>query len=285
VFAAAAGAERVIELLDEEPRVTDRDGAAAIGRARGVVELDDVTFAYPGEAVPALDGVSLRAEPGETVALVGPSGAGKSTVAKLLLRLYDPDAGVVRLDGRDLRDVTMASLRENIAVLMQETLVLQASARENIGVGRPGASDAEIEAAARAAGAHEFLSALPEGYDTVLDARGRRLSGGQRQRVAIARALVRDAPVLILDEPSTGLDELARRRLAEPLRRLTRGRTAIVISHDMMTVRDADRIVVLEAGRVVETGAHDELMARGGAYARLFRERARGADVPEAAVR
>jgi ABC-type multidrug transport system fused ATPase/permease subunit len=274
VFAAAAGAERVIELLDEEPRVADREGAPAIGRARGLVELRDVTFRYPGADRPALDGVSLHVEPDERVALVGPSGAGKSTLAKMVLRLHDPDAGIVRLDGRDVREITMVSLRANVAVLMQETLVLQATARENIAIGRPSAGDAEIRAAARAAGADEFLQALPDGYDTMLDARGRNLSGGQRQRVAIARALIRDAPVLILDEPSTGLDELSRRRIAEPLRRLMRGRAAIVISHDLLTVRDADRIVVLDAGRVVETGSHEELLGAGGLYARLVREQA-----------
>jgi ATP-binding cassette, subfamily B, bacterial len=270
IFQAAAGAERVIELLDEKPRIVDRPNPVVIDRARGVAELEDVTFTYPGAAEPVLRNVALRAEPGQTVALVGRSGSGKTSLAKLLLRFYDPDAGTVRLDGRDVRDLELASLRRNVSLLLQETPVLHGTVRDNIAFARPDATDAEIRAAAEAAGAAEFVEALPEGYDTDLGERGRRLSGGQRQRVAIARALLADAPVLVLDEPSTGLDAEARSALEEPLRRLMRDRTTIVISHDLMTVRDADQILVLDGGRVAERGRHEELVAAGGRYARMW---------------
>ncbi len=269
-FRALAGAERVIELLDEKPRVRERPGARALGRARGTVRFDEVTLTYPGAEAPALAAVSLDVAPGETLALVGPSGAGKSTLARLLIRLYDPDEGAVRIDGHDLRDLTLASLRENVAILFQDALALHGSVAENIALGRPEASREEIEAAARAANAHEFIAALPAGYDTDIGSRGGRLSGGQRQRIAIARALLADTPVLLLDEPTTGLDAAARESLLAPLRTLTRERTTIVVSHDLLMAREADRIAVLDGGRLVDIGDHDTLVARGGLYAQLW---------------
>ena len=250
IFAAAAGAERVLELLDERPTVADRPGALALGRARGAVALEDVRFRYPRAERDALAGIDLAVAPGETVALAGPSGAGKSTLARLLLRFDDPAAGAVRLDGHDVRDLTLSSVRANVGLLLQETLLPDVTVGEAIAQGRPGATAADVEAAARAAGAHDFVAALPAGYDTRLGQRGRTLSGGQRQRLAIARALVRDTPVLVLDEPTTGLDAAAKALLLGPLRALAAGRTTIVISHDPDVLAWADRVVTIEAGRV-----------------------------------
>ena len=270
IHAASASAERVIELLDRQPLVADRPGAVQLARARGRLVADDVSFRYPGSSANALQAVSFHVEPGQAIALVGPSGAGKSTMAKLLLRFYDPTAGHILLDGYDLCDVTLESLREQVAVVLQETLVFDGTIRENIAFGRPGATEAEIEAAARLADVHEFIASLPEGYDTSVGQKGRRLSGGQRQRIAIARAMVRDAPLLLLDEPTTGLDGETGWRILGPLRRLMDGRTTIVISHNLLTVRDADEILVLDQGRIVERGRHDDLLGAGGTYARRY---------------
>ncbi|MGV9338487.1 ABC transporter ATP-binding protein [Streptomyces sp. NPDC003688] len=271
VTAATAGAERLVEVLDAQPSVADPRQETEAGRPDGTVEVRGVSFRYPGAARTALTGLSFTVSPGELVIITGPSGAGKSTVSKLLLRFYDPDAGDILLDGVPLRDFPLARLREYVTLLPQETLVLHDTVRANIACGRPGASAGAIEAAARAADAHDFITRLPDGYDTEVDPNSARLSGGQLQRLAIARAILRDGPVLVLDEPTTGLDSMAARRIVRPLRRLMAGRTTIMITHDLNLAPDADRILVVDRGRIVETGRHHELLARGGAYARLHR--------------
>jgi ABC-type multidrug transport system fused ATPase/permease subunit len=271
IFAASAGAERILEFLDQEPSVRERSRPVRLPRSRGRVELEAVSFSYPGAAIPVLRDLSLRVEPGETVALVGPSGAGKSTVAKLVLRFYDPEAGAVRLDGHDLRELRLEDLRANIALLLQETLVFEGSIRDNIAYGRRGASEEEVLAAARSADVDRFVREVPDGYDTPVGEKGRRLSGGQRQRVAIARAMVRRAPLLLLDEPTTGLDVESGQRVLGPLRRLMEGRSTLIISHNLLTVREADRILMLDDGEIVEEGSHDELLGREGPYATLWR--------------
>ncbi len=269
VQGAAAGARRVLALLDVRPEVEDTPGAAPLpGRAWGRVVFEHVSFAYrAGE--PALRDVSLDARPGETLAIVGASGAGKTTLASLVVRFYDPVAGRISLDGYDVRALTLRSLRENVALVLQDPVVFGATIRENIAYGRPDASVEDIEGAARAANAHEFILALPQGYDTVVGERGVTLSGGQRQRLAIARAFVKDAPVLILDEPTSSLDAENERAVLDALARLMKGRTTLIIAHRMSTIRGADRIVVLHEGCVVEEGTHGELLARGDVYARL----------------
>jgi subfamily B ATP-binding cassette protein MsbA len=271
LYEATAGAERVIEFLDQKPSVTEQEDAFTLKRARGHIEFDSVHFTYPGSEREALSDFSFEVGPGEVLALVGPSGSGKSTVAKLLLRFYDPDSGSILLDGHDVTDITLHSLRENVAVLLQETLVFDGSVRENIAYGKLEANEEEIVAAAKAAGAHEFIEALPEGYDTVIGQKGRLLSGGQRQRLAIARAMIRDAPILVLDEPTTGLDARSSENVMVPLQRLMEGRTTIVISHNLLTVRDATRILVLEDGRITERGTHRDLLETNGNYAHLYR--------------
>ncbi|MFE7467151.1 ABC transporter ATP-binding protein [Streptomyces sp. NPDC057499] len=274
--AATAGAERLMEILDAEPAVTDPAGSVPEpprGRALGEVEARKVFFHYPGSDERVLQDLSFTASPGELLVLTGPSGAGKSTLAALLLRFYDPDTGTVLLDGVPLDRLPLTYLRRNVTLLPQDTLVLHDTIEENIGCGSPGASHDDVVRAARAADADAFVEALPEGYDTVISTGTSRLSGGQLQRIAIARAMLRDAPVLLLDEPTTGLDRLAAERILEPLRRLAKGRTTIVITHDLALAADADRILVLDEGRLVESGTHAQLLGRSGLYATLFERR------------
>ncbi len=262
-----AAAARVYAVIDAPVHVADSSGAQDLGRARGDVTFADVAFAYPG-AAPALAGLSLTAKAGETIAIVGPSGAGKSTVFSLLMRLYDSSAGAISVDGRDVRDVTLASLRRNMSLVSQDAFLFDVSIRENIALGRPGATQAEIEAAARAA-ACDFIEDLPRRWDTPAGEGGRNLSGGQRQRIALARALVSDAPILLLDEATSALDSESEARIQQALALLAGKRTVLVIAHRLATVRKADRIFVLAEGRCVESGAHDQLVAQGGLYANL----------------
>ncbi len=263
-----AAAQRIFQVLDVEPMIRDRPGAAPLNIAGGEIRFDSVRFGYASGVV-ALDGVSLTVPAGHTVALVGASGAGKSTILNLIPRFFDVKEGSIAIDGQDVRSVTLASLRGAVALVSQEISLFDDTVRANIGYGRLGAPDAEIEAAARAAGAEGFIGELPQGYDTLVGEHGVRLSGGQRQRLAIARAMLKDAPILLLDEATSSLDSESERQVQAALRELIRGRTTLVIAHRLSTVQGADLICVVDRGRIVESGRHAELLARNGFYARL----------------
>ncbi|MGA2132114.1 MAG: ABC transporter ATP-binding protein [Bryobacteraceae bacterium] len=266
---AQVGYERIREVLEIEGEVRDLPGARPAPMLRGAIEFDNVSFSYQPE-YPVLHNVSFRIEPGQVAALVGPTGAGKTTIISMIPRFYDPTSGVVRIDGADIRRFRMQSLRRQMSFVLQETLLFHAPVWNNIAYGRPGASRADILRAAEMANANEFIEKMPQGYDTIIGERGATLSGGQRQRIAIARAIIRNTPILVLDEPSTGLDAAAEKLVFEALDRLMEGRTSIVIAHRLSTIRRAGIIFVVKDGAILEKGVHEELLNEGGLYAELY---------------
>ena len=270
---AAGATERLIELLNADDAVVDPVNPVAVPDTQAAeITFDDVTFAYPGRpGISALAGVSLTVKAGESVALVGPSGAGKSTVIQLLQRFYDPQQGAIKIDGVDLRDMARADFRRHVALVPQDPVIFADTARENIRFGRPDATDAEVIEAAKAAAAHDFLMALPDGYDSDVGERGVMLSGGQKQRIAIARAILRDAPILLLDEATSALDAESERLVQAAVEDLARTRTTLIVAHRLATVKKADRIVVFDGGKIIASGTHDDLVAQDGLYARLAR--------------
>lgn len=279
---AGVSLDEIIRILDLREHLEDAPDAEDVGAVSGEVMFEDVRFGYDG-AAPLLHGINLSAKPGEMVAIVGPSGSGKTTLMALLMRFYDPREGRVLLDGRDLRGLKQAALRRNIGVVLQDTLLFNDTLRANIAYGKPEATDAEIEAAAKAANCHDFIMALPDGYNTMAGERGSLLSGGERQRVAIARALLKNPPILILDEATSALDAESEELVQRAIERLMAGRTTFVIAHRLATVTNADRIIVLQNGKIAEVGPHRELLARGGYYASLVRRQSLGLIANDAA--
>ncbi len=267
---ATAGARRCFEVLDREDDVRDAPSAVEIQSTKAAIAFDQVSFRY-NETTPILHDIDLRISPNQIVALVGGTGAGKSTLLSLVPRFYDPSAGVVSLDGRDVRQITKKSLRDKIAIVLQDTLLFSTTIRENIAYGRPGATDAQIREAARRAQADDFISRLPNGYDSPVGERGGHLSVGQRQRIGIARAFLKDAPILLLDEPTSALDPTTEAAIMETIKELMHGRTTLIVTHRLATIHNVDEIVVLEHGRIIEQGRGPQLVARGGAYAKLYR--------------
>lgn len=286
ILQAGVSSERVFEILDTEPNVKDKQGAIELGKVQGHVKFNNVVFGYE-TGLPVLHGISLEARPNETIALVGPTGAGKSSIINLLCRFYDVDEGEILVDGIDIRDVTVESLRRNMGIVLQDTFIFSGTVRDNIRYGRLDATDEEVERAAKIVGAHDFIMRLPDGYDTEVRERGSRLSVGQRQLLSFARALLADPRILILDEATSSVDAYTEYLIQKALEKLFEGRTSIVIAHRLSTIRNADRIYVIQDGRVAEVGNHEELMAKGGLYKSLYEKQFAGAplvdedEVPE----